>query len=194
MISAADWGMLKNDAQHVGVDAFLPKPLFPADICDCINKCLGVEHLVPGAVKLPGADDCFEGCRILLAEDVDINREIVLTLLEPTRLTIDCAENGAEAVRMFEAKPDAYDMIFMDVQMPEMDGYEATRRIRALEVPNANTVPIVAMTANVFREDIEKGAEAGMNDHIAKPLDFDNVLNKLRAYLPQNYRNGRGTS
>jgi CheY-like chemotaxis protein len=127
--------------------------------------------------------DCFKGFRILLAEDIDINREIVIALLEPTLLDIDCAENGAEAVRLFEEAPDRYRMIFMDVHMPEMDGYEATRRIRALDNPYARQIPIVAMTANVFRQDIEKCLAAGMNDHIGKPLDFEDVLAKLRKYL-----------
>jgi PAS domain S-box-containing protein len=147
----------------------------------------------------------FTGRRILLVEDVEINREIVLALLEPTQLEIDCAENGTEAVRKFSAAPDAYNLIFMDIQMPEMDGYEATQRIRAIEAErNAGTsftknetpdsngelllerprgVPIIAMTANVFREDIEKCIEAGMDDHVGKPLDFDEVLAKLKNYL-----------
>jgi CheY-like chemotaxis protein len=135
----------------------------------------------------PGSDS-FRGCRLLLAEDVEVNREIVLALLTPTALEIDCAEDGAEVVRLYSKAPDKYDMIFMDVQMPKMDGYEATRRIRILDVPGAREVPIVAMTANVFREDIDKCLEAGMNDHVGKPLDFDEVLSKLRKYLPQKYR------
>jgi two-component system, sensor histidine kinase and response regulator len=84
---------------------------------------------------------------------------------------------------MFSEAPDKYDMIFMDVQMPEMDGYEATRRIRALDTPKALTVPIVAMTANVFREDIDRCLEAGMNSHVGKPLDFNEILEKLNEYL-----------
>ncbi|MDR2180074.1 MAG: response regulator [Synergistaceae bacterium] len=131
----------------------------------------------------PEVRDCFDEYRVLLAEDVEINREIVLALLEPTGLSIDCAENGEEAVRLFSEAPGRYDMIFMDVQMPEVDGYEATRRIRALGVPEAKKVPIVAMTANVFREDVEKCLEAGMDDHLGKPLDFDEVLARLRKYL-----------
>ena len=115
---------------------------------------------------------------------MEVNREIVLALLEPTKISIDCATNGGEAVRMFEKFPDLYDMIFMDVQMPEMDGYEATRRIRVLDIPRATLVPIVAMTANVFREDIEKCLASGMNDHVGKPLNLDDVLEKLRRYLP----------
>jgi signal transduction histidine kinase/CheY-like chemotaxis protein len=134
----------------------------------------------------------FKGYRVILAEDVEINREIVISLLEPTLLTIDCAENGVEAVELYRKDPDACDMIFMDVQMPEMDGYETTRRIRALDTPRAKTVPIVAMTANVFREDIEKCLAAGMDDHIGKPLNLDDIMNKLRMYLPPRPRNEAG--
>ena len=183
LISDADWSTLEEEAKHADVDDFLPKPLFPAGICDCINKFFDLEHLPTDAEGTPGKIDCFQGYRILLVEDVALNREIVLALLEPTLLEIDCAENGAEAVRMFEAAPDAYDMIFMDVQMPEMDGYEATQRIRALEIPNVKRVPIVALTANVLHEDIEKGIAAGMDDHIGKPLNFDEVWRILRTYL-----------
>ncbi|MDR2615763.1 MAG: response regulator, partial [Oscillospiraceae bacterium] len=127
--------------------------------------------------------DDFSGKRVLLAEDVEINREIVMTLLEPTKLTVDCAENGAVALRMFSLNPGLYDLIFMDVQMPEMDGYEATRSIRKLDAPEAKSVPIIAMTANVFREDIDKCIEAGMNGHVGKPLDLAELLGKLREYL-----------
>ena len=127
--------------------------------------------------------DNFKGHCILLAEDVDINREIVQILLEPTQIQIDCAENGLEALRIFSASPERYDMIFMDVQMPKMDGYEATREIRALDIPWAQDIPIVAMTANVFREDVEKCIDAGMDDHLGKPLDTDVMLYKLRKYL-----------
>jgi len=125
----------------------------------------------------------FTGHSVLLVEDVEINREIVLALLEPTHLNIDCAENGVQAVEMFQAEPLKYDMIFMDVQMPEMDGYEATRHIRALNVPGAKNIPIIAMTANVFREDVKKCLDAGMNGHVGKPLDFDEVISQLRRHL-----------
>jgi signal transduction histidine kinase/ActR/RegA family two-component response regulator len=132
-----------------------------------------------------GMDD-FTGRTVLVAEDVEINREILIALLEPSSLAIDAAENGSEAVKLFSAAPDKYDMIFMDVQMPEMDGYEATRKIRTLNSLRAKEIPIVAMTANVFREDVEKCLAAGMNDHVGKPLDIKEVLEKLRKYLPRN--------
>ena len=125
----------------------------------------------------------FKGHTILLAEDMEINREIVQALLEPTQLTIECAENGEEALRLFKEAPDRYEMIFMDVQMPVMDGYETTRVIRSLDIPKGKTIPIIAMTANVFREDIEKCLDCGMNSHIGKPLNIEEVLDKLRAYI-----------
>jgi len=125
----------------------------------------------------------YKGRCILLAEDIEINREILMTLLEPTALKIVCAENGLVAVSEFSSAPEKYDMIFMDLQMPEMDGFEATRRIRSLDVPAAKTIPIIAMTANVFREDIEKCLNVGMNEHISKPLDIDRVFDIIRKYL-----------
>ena len=125
----------------------------------------------------------FTGKTLLLTEDVEINREIVITLLEPTNLVIDTAENGEIAVRMFKEAPDKYDMIFMDIQMPIMDGYAATNKIRALDNPKAKSVPIIAMTANVFREDVEKCLDAGMNDHISKPIDLDELLKLLQQYF-----------
>jgi len=131
----------------------------------------------------PDFTGLFAGRRVLLAEDVEINREIVISLLEDTKLEIDCAENGIEAVRMFSEAPDKYDLIFMDVQMPKMDGYEATKRIRSLDLPKAKIVPIIAMTANVFKEDIEKCVDVGMNGHLGKPLNFDDVLEKLNVFL-----------
>ncbi|MDR0597846.1 MAG: response regulator [Treponema sp.] len=182
MISATEWNTIEAEAKQAGVDKFIPKPLFSSALVDCINQCLGGQ--TPEFPEEPSepADD-FSGCHILLAEDVEINQEIVIALLEPTSILIDCAGNGADAVRLFTGDPEKYDIIFMDVQMPEMDGYEATRRIRASGAPRAESVPIVAMTANVFREDIEKCLESGMNDHVGKPLDFDEVLEKLRLYL-----------
>jgi len=125
----------------------------------------------------------FKGKSILLAEDVEINREIVQMLFENTLMEIDYAVNGEEAVMMFSASPDKYDLILMDVQMPVLDGYEATRAIRKLVFPKAKTIPIIAMTANVFKDDIENCLQAGMNDHIGKPIEPELLFEKLRRYL-----------
>ncbi|MDR1759063.1 MAG: response regulator [Fibrobacter sp.] len=182
MMSAAELNTISDQEKKPGVDKFISKPLFPSDVVNAVNELLGM--------KVQDTEDphqslvTFEGSRILLAEDIDINREIVQALLEPTLLQIDFAENGAEAVRMFSEAPEKYDMILMDVQMPEMDGYEATQRIRAMDTPKAKMIPIIAMTANVFAEDIRKSFDAGMNDHLGKPLNIEEVLNTLRTFLP----------
>ena len=182
MISSADWSTIEEEAVKAGVDKFLSKPLFPSSIADIISEMLGAKQLLT-EVEQKEAIFSYAGNRVLLAEDVEINREIVLALLEPTLLQIDCAENGAEAVRMFTEAPDKYDIIFMDVQMPEMDGYEATRRIRSYAARRAKEIPIVAMTANVFREDVARCLDAGMNAHLGKPLDFVKVVEILEIYL-----------
>jgi len=185
MISVAEWSTIEKEAKEAGVDKFLAKPLFPSSIAGIINECLGFNS----AENVKEETDQqvienFEGYTMLLAEDVDINREIVITLLEPTALIIECAENGKIAVEKFAAAPDKYDMIFMDIQIPEMDGFEATKRIRAIESETSRkSVPIVAMTANVFREDVERCLAAGMNDHLGKPLDIKEVMEKLKSYL-----------
>jgi CheY-like chemotaxis protein len=187
MTSAFEWTMIAEEAKQAGVDKFLSKPLFPSSIADVINESLGVDRKMEESGN--DINGIFAGRYILLAEDVEINREIVQALLEPTQLKIDCAENGKEAVRKFSENPDKYDLIFMDVQMPEMDGYEATRRIRAIEAglpkntpDQPRRIPIIAMTANVFREDIKKCLDAGMDSHVGKPLDFNEVIKRLRAY------------
>jgi signal transduction histidine kinase len=120
---------------------------------------------------------------ILLAEDIDINSEIAIALLEPTAARIELARNGREAVEKFAANPSRYSLILMDIQMPEMDGYEATREIRALSNSAAKSVPILAMTANVLADDISKSMESGMNDHIAKPIDANQLYAKIAKYL-----------
>jgi len=184
MISAYEWSSIADEAKSNGVDFFVPKPLFPSSIADAINDSLGMGQISSDDGKKAILEKYIGRC-LLLVEDVEINREIIITLLEPTGIQIDCAVNGAEAVRMFSGAPDKYDMIFMDVQMPEMDGYEATRRIRQLDTPNAKEIRIVAMTANVFQEDIEKCLDAGMDNHLSKPLDMEEVISMLNIYLPK---------
>jgi len=182
MTSAAELNVIAGRAKKVGVDKFLQKPLFPTVISEIVHEFFGVagEQVEE---KNESIDGIFEGRCILLAEDVDINREIVITLLAPTLLGIECAVNGREALRKFAEAPDRYEMVFMDIQMPEMDGYEATRQIRALDDPKAKSTPIIAMTANVFKEDVDNCLAAGMNGHVGKPLDIEEVLETLRFYL-----------
>jgi PAS domain S-box-containing protein len=193
MISGADISKIEAEARDVGISKFVQKPLFASTIAGIINDYLYASSQTssggPTSAEAPEFnkahnENCFLGYHILLVEDNDINREIMQAVLEPTEIEIDYAENGNIAVEMFAKNHDAYNAILMDVQMPEMDGYQATREIRTMDaVPNAKTIPIIAMTANVFREDIEKCLAAGMNDHLGKPLDMEDVLAKLRKYL-----------
>ena len=186
MISAMDWNEIEREAKDAGICDFLPKPLFPSTVADFINKYIGEKDVDASNSQKTEESLIFPGRYILLTEDVEINREIVLTMMESLQVKIDCAVNGYDAVKTFSADPDRYDLIFMDLQMPEMDGYEATRRIRSMGTPKAVNIPIIAMTANVFREDIEKCLEAGMNDHIGKPIDFKEVIDKLKKYFEKN--------
>ncbi len=194
MISSYEWNDIADEAIRAGVDRFVPKPLFASALIDIINECAGAPARTDASVveeaRNPDAE-CLRGRRLLLAEDVEINREIVHALLEDTGATIDNAADGGEALRRFEASPDAYDLILMDIHMPEVDGYEATRRIRAFPHPRAKTIPIVAMTANVFREDVERCLAAGMNDHVGKPIDLDELYAKLDKHLPKRQESGK---
>ncbi|MDR0645491.1 MAG: response regulator [Elusimicrobiota bacterium] len=184
MISSMDWREIEEEAKSAGINKFISKPLFPSTIYDCINEYLSPENIVSKAETISKAVDLGK-YRVLLAEDVDVNREIVMEMLKPTNLMIDYAKNGVEAVKMYGDAPDKYNLIFMDIQMPEMDGYEAVRRIRAMDAPSAKKIPIIAMTANAFNEDIEKTLKSGMDGHIAKPLDFNEIMEKLKRYLLQ---------
>ena len=184
MISVGDWNTIEKDALAAGVKGFIPKPLFPSSIINAINECLGVES-AKAEKCAQSTDICpdFKGRSILIAEDIEINQEIMVAVLEETGLAVDFADNGTEAVAMFRANHDKYSLIFMDIQMPEMDGYEATRIIRALDLAKAKSIPIIAMTANVFKEDVENCLAAGMNDHVGKPVDSRDLFDKLRTYL-----------
>jgi CheY-like chemotaxis protein len=199
MSSIIHWENIETKAKQVGVDGFLSKPLFSSQIINSItHHLLSENELKKDSNDEDEIHNIFSGFRILLAEDIDINREIVLSLLETTGAEIDEAENGLEAVRIFEERPFVYDAILMDIHMPEMDGFEATRKIRQIETEMLTTasfakgetrrdlrkqIPIIAMTANVFKEDIDKCFAAGMNDHIGKPLDFEDLIIKLKKYL-----------
>ena len=184
LITAADWSEIEKSARAAGVSRFLQKPLFPSTLVDCINECMIPQQGSQDDLLEDSEEEgLFTGKRILLAEDVEINREITQALLEHTGVEIEFALDGLEAVEKFTQAPNIYDLILMDVHMPNMDGYEATRRIRASDLPQAKTIPVVAMTANVFKEDIESCIASGMNDHLGKPIDSDELLATLRRYL-----------
>ena len=180
MITAMDWQQIKDEAYNAGVDKYLLKPLLSSMIIDCLNECLEVETSEGSSFVSTGE---FTGKRLLLAEDILINREILIALLEGTGLVIDCAENGEEAVAMVSSNPGKYNLVFMDLQMPKMDGFEATRLIRALPGHCRDKLPIVAMTANVFKDDVEACLSVGMDDHLGKPLDIEIVMDNLRKHL-----------
>ncbi len=190
MISAADWSTIEHEARQVGISKYLAKPLFPSSIVDCISEAVGkaVLETTTNSETKDTYTGIFRGRRVLLAEDVEINREIVFAMLEPTELSIEWAGNGIDACDMFARSPDRYDMILMDIHMPEMDGYEATRKIRAMQHPVADEIPILAMTANVFREDIDRCLASGMNGHLGKPLDLAEVIEKINAFMPNRKR------
>jgi signal transduction histidine kinase len=145
----------------------------------------GVALSSAGSQEVVGGLPDLSRYRLLMAEDIEINREIVFALLEPTGVTIESVENGREALERMSSGPADIDLILMDMRMPEMDGLAATREIRTLESSQASTIPIIAMTANVFREDVEQCLDAGMNDHVGKPLNLEELLEKLQHYLPK---------
>jgi len=177
------WHKIEQQALDNNVTHFITKPIFPSSVLDAINETIGtaVKNMNIQTETTHDTQDLSD-VSIILAEDVDINREIFMALLEDTRLSVDIAENGAICVDKFKEDPDKYDLIVMDIQMPEMDGYQATRAIRELDLPRAKTIPIIAMTANAFKEDVERCLECGMNDHLAKPIDEKAVIEKIAYY------------
>ena len=179
-----EWNRFEKTAAESNITRHITKPIFPSLIINSINEIKGNPSVYAAEIKT-AADQLpdFSGVKMILAEDVDINREIFIALLEPTNIEIEIAENGVAAVGKFAKNPDRYDLIIMDVQMPEMDGYEATRRIRAMNFPKAKSIPIIALSANVFKEDIERCLASGMNDHLGKPIDEKSVIEKIKHFL-----------
>ncbi len=178
LISAYDWSDIEDKAKAAGANGFVSKPLFRSTLYDKINDLIGKE-----SVSTEPEDDYsdLQGGHILIAEDNDINWEIISAMLAMFGITTDRAENGRVCVDMIkEAAEGSYDLIFMDVQMPEMNGLDATRTIRKLENPWAASIPIVAMTADAFSENITECLNAGMNGHIAKPVDIKLVIKEIR--------------
>nr|WP_304955008.1 response regulator [uncultured Acetatifactor sp.] len=181
ILTAYDWGDIEEEAREAGVTTFCSKPVFLSELCNVLTAPYGTGEQKEQEEALP---PCFEGKKILLVEDNEINQEIARTILEEAGFVVDTAEDGTVAVEKMKENPaGTYDLILMDVQMPIMNGYQATRAIRALEDSARAAIPIVAMTANAFDEDRMLALEAGMDGHIAKPIDIAMLMETLREIL-----------
>ena len=177
ILTAYDWADIEDEARAAGVTAFCEKPLFLSELRRVLSEPFRAEPASKPAQ--PTAAD-LKGKKLLLVEDNELNREIALEILKEAGFVVDTAEDGAVAVQKIkQAAPGQYDLILMDIQMPNLDGYEATRQIRALPDAEKANIPIFAMTANAFEEDRQNALEAGMNGHIAKPLDVPHLLRVL---------------
>ena len=185
ILSAYDCPHFEEIAQRAGVDGFISKPLMKSKLFYLMKSfAIKQEEKEEETEKPQYPFGNFEGKRILLVEDNSLNREIATVLLEETGAVVEEAENGLVAVNMVKnSSPGYYDLVFMDIQMPVMNGYDSTRHIRALERPDIKSMPIIAMSANAFAEDIKLCKESGMNEHIVKPIDFGKVLEILEKYL-----------
>lgn len=181
LISAYDWTEIESEARAAGIDGFVAKPLFRSTLYRALSAVADGPSASSEA-SAPEAD--LAGRRVLLAEDNELNWEVARELLGALGLELTWAENGREAVDAFaSSEPGTFDAVLMDIRMPEMDGYQATRAIRALSRPDAATVPVVAMTADAFSEDIERARDAGMDAHVAKPIDLRELVRTLARCL-----------
>lgn len=184
LISAYDWGEIEEEAKAAGVTGFIPKPLFKSTLYYGLKPFVSSDNTEADVDQDANAALDLTGYRVLLAEDNDLNWEIAEELLSAEGLELEWAENGQICVEKFQAsEPGYYQAILMDLRMPVMTGYEATEAIRKLERPDAREIPIIAMTADAFAEDIQKCLNAGMNAHIAKPIDVRDVCRLLAKFL-----------
>ena len=181
ILTAYDWAEIEQEAYEAGVTAFVNKPLFMSDLKRTLVECCDPES----SKSAPAEEKAdYSGRKILLVEDNEMNSEIACEILEEYGFVLDTAEDGTIAVEKMEnAEPGQYDLILMDIQMPLMDGYEATRRIRAMSDPEIANIPIIAMTANAFEEDRQLAFAAGMNEHVTKPIDVPKLIATLSEIL-----------
>ena len=185
IISAYDWSNIEQEARAAGANAFISKPLFRSRLETTFNSLVcneePTEPIIPLA-EISGIN--FSGKRILLVEDNDLNAEIACEILGMTGVAVERASDGAEAVDMINEGTDGYyDLIFMDIKMPKMNGYDATRVIRSMDSNYCKQIPIIAMTANAFAEDVQAAKTVGMNEHIAKPIDMKALAKTLNRWL-----------
>lgn len=185
LLTAYDWSEIEQKALQTGVNHFMPKPFFMSTFKEAIRRIMGNMN-----ESRRQESDLFQGKHILVVDDIEVNRIILVKILNPLGAVCDTAQNGREAVDKFmESSSDGYDLILMDVQMPGMNGYEATRAIRASGRPAAKTVPIVAMTANVFADVVRDAIESGMDAHIAKPVQLDKLKTTIQQVLDSRAEN-----
>ena len=184
ILTAYDWSDIEAEAKAAGVTAFCAKPLFMSDIRETLMTAIGQSQSEPEDSVLPAAGSDFRGRCILLVEDNELNREIAVEILNEYGFLVDTAKNGAEAVeKVKNSEPGNYDLVLMDVQMPVMNGYEATKQIRALRDPALAGITILAMTANAFDEDKKKALECGMNGFLSKPIVIEELISTLQNNL-----------
>ena len=184
ILTAYDWSDIEVEAKAAGVTAFCSKPMFMSDLRETLMSALGQKPADAVQGLLPEKNADFKGKHILLVEDNELNREIAQEILREYGFLVDSAENGAVAVeKVSTAAPGSYDLLLMDVQMPIMDGYTATRKIRALDDPARAKLPILAMTANAFDEDRRNALESGMNGFLSKPIVIDDLVQELHKIL-----------
>jgi CheY-like chemotaxis protein len=177
IITAYNWDDIEEEAHRIGVDSFLSKPLFASNVIEEFARIALRNNMSLFKEKKRVS---LEGRKILIAEDQEMNAEILIDVLELEDMEADHAENGLVVVNMFrDSDLDYYDAILMDVRMPEMDGLEATAAIRNLDRPDAKRIPIIALTANAFDEDVQRSLQAGMNAHLTKPVDPDHLYQTL---------------
>ncbi len=188
VLTSYDWSEIETEARRAGIDSFMPKPFFASSFFRIIRPLFtGIQK----QERESPDEHALEGKLFLVAEDNELNAEILTEMLNIEGASCDIAANGKTAVEMFEAsEPGHYDMVLMDVQMPIMNGYEATQAIRASSHPDAKNIPIVAMTANTFAEDVKRALDAGMNGHLAKPIDMDAVRRTVANLL--NHKQDKG--
>ena len=183
ILTAYDWTDIEAEARAAGVTAFCAKPMFMSDLRETLLTAIG-ENETKDDISGFAEEENFKGKRLLLVEDNDLNREIAFEILNEYGFIVETVENGKEAVDEIAASDNGYyDLVLMDIQMPVMNGYDATRSIRALENKALSSIPIVAMTANAFDEDRKAAAECGMNGFISKPINMEDVIEVLRSVL-----------
>lgn len=181
LISAYDWSEFETEAREAGINGFIPKPLFKTTLFYNLRKYMGVEEDLNQMQKVE-----LSGHRILLAEDNELNWEVANELLSDLGIEMEWAEDGCVCLEKFEKSPAGYyDMILMDIRMPRMSGYEATQAIRKSGHPDAASVPIIAMSADAFPEDIQRCLDCGMNAHAAKPIDIAEITKLLEQYFSE---------